>query len=145
MTNQEIFELMDRFERSAIRTLRLSRDGTTLEMSKDAPAAPALTSPAAPEPVAVPSAQPAAAASAPCESTIDAPLAGVFYAASAPGKAPFVCEGDRVKQGDTVCLMEAMKMISEIPAPCDCVITRVLKENGELAGYGEPLFGYRPC
>lgn len=136
---------MDRFERSAIRTLRLSRDGTTLEMSKDAPAAPALTSPAAPAPVAVPSAQPAAAASAPCESTIDAPLAGVFYAASAPGEAPFVREGDRVKQGDTVCLMEAMKMISEIPAPCDCVITRVLKENGELAGYGEPLFGYRPC
>ena len=145
MTNQEIFELMDRFERSAIRTLRLSRDGTTLEMSKDAPAAPALTSPAAPAPVAVQSAQPAAASSAPCESTIDAPLAGVFYAASAPGEAPFVREGDRVKQGDTVCLMEAMKMISEIPAPCDCVITRVLKENGGLAGYGEPLFGYRPC
>ena len=145
MTNQEIFELMDRFERSAIRTLRLSRDGTTLEMSKDAPAAPALTSPAAPVPAAAQSAQPAAAASAPCESTIDAPLAGVFYAASAPGEAPFVREGDRVKQGDTVCLMEAMKMISEIPAPCDCVITRVLKENGELAGYGEPLFGYRPC
>ena len=145
MTNQEIFELMDRFERSAIRTLRLSRDGTTLEMSKDAPAAPALTSPAAHEPVAVPSAQPAAAASAPCESTIDAPLAGVFYAACSPGEAPYVREGDRVKQGDTVCLMEAMKMISEIPAPCDCVITRVLKANGELAGYGEPLFGYRPC
>lgn len=86
MTNQEIFELMDRFERSAIRTLRLSRDGTTLEMSKDAPAAPALTSPAAHEPVAVPSAQPAAAASAPCESTIDAPLAGVFYAAARRAK-----------------------------------------------------------
>ena len=145
MTNQEIFELMDRFERSAIRTLRLSRDGTTLEMSKDAPAAPALTSPAAPVPAAAQSAQPAAAASAPCESTIDAPLAGVFYAASAPGEAPFVREGDRVKQGDTVCLMEAMKMISEIPAPCDCIITQVFKENGVLAGYGEPLFGYRPC
>lgn len=145
MTNQEIFELMDRFERSAIRTLRLSRDGTTLEMSKDAPAAPAMTSPAAPVPAAAQSAQPAAAASAPCESTIDAPLAGVFYAAGAPGEAPFVREGDRVKQGDTVCLMEAMKMISEIPALCDCIITRVLKENGALAGYGEPLFGYRPC
>ena len=145
MTNQEIFELMDRFERSAIRTLRLSRDGTTLEMSKDAPAAQALASPAAPAPAAAQSAQPAAATSAPCEHMIVAPLAGVFYAASAPGEAPFVREGDRVKQGDTVCLMEAMKMISEIPAPCDCVITRVLKENGELAGYGEPLFGYRPC
>ena len=139
MTNQEIFELMDRFEHSAIRTLRLSRDGTTLEMSKDAPAV------AAPAP-AVQSAQPSAAeAPVLCESTIDALLAGVFYAAGAPGEAPFVREGDRVKQGDTVCLMEAMKMISEIPAPCDCIITRVLKENGGLAGYGEPLFGYRPC
>ena len=142
MTNQEIFELMDRFERSAIRMLRLSRDGTTLEMSKDALAVPAPTSPAS---AAAPSAQPDAAVPVPNESTIDAPLAGVFYAACAPGEAPFVREGDRVKQGDTVCLMEAMKMISEIPAPCDCVITRVLKENGGLAGYGEPLFGYRPC
>lgn len=144
MTNQEIFELMDRFERSAIRTLRLSRDGTTLEMSKDALATTALTAPSTP--AAAPSAQSSAAAAVvPCESTIDAPLAGVFYAASAPGEAPYVRVDERVKQGDTVCLMEAMKMISEIPAPCDCIITRVLKENGELAGYGEPLFGYRPC
>ena len=142
MTNQEIFELMDRFERSAIRTLRLSRDGTTLEMSKDAPApvGPAVSAPAEEAP-----GMQQAAAPAPCGSTIDAPLAGVFYAACSPGEAPYVREGDRVKQGDTVCLMEAMKMISEIPAPCDCVITRVLKANGELAGYGEPLFGYRPC
>ena len=142
MTNQEIFELMDRFERSAIRTLRLSRDGTTLEMSKDAPApvGPAVSALAEEAP-----GMQQAAAPALCGSTIDAPLAGVFYAACSPGEAPYVREGDRVKQGDTVCLMEAMKMISEIPAPCDCVITRVLKENGALAGYGEPLFGYRPC
>ena len=143
MTNQEIFELMDRFERSAIRTLRLSRDGTTLEMSKDALAAPALTAPSTPAPAAQ-GAQPASAA-APDGGTINAPLAGVFYAASAPGEAPYVRVGERVKQGDTVCLMEAMKMISEIPAPCDCIITQVLKENGELAGYDEPLFGYQPC
>lgn len=143
MTNQEIFELMDRFERSAIRTLRLSRDGTTLEMSKDALASPALTPSAVPAPAAQ-GAQPAPAA-APDGGTINAPLAGVFYTASAPGEAPYVRVGERVKQGDTVCLMEAMKMISEIPAPCDCIITQVLKENGELAGYDEPLFGYQPC
>ena len=143
MTNQEIFELMDRFERSAIRMMRLSSDGTTLEMSKDAlaPAVPAMPAPAA----APEGAQTPASVSSPCADTINAPLAGVFYAASAPGEAPYVRVGDRVKQGDTVCLMEAMKMISEIPAPCDCVITSVLKENGELAGYDEPLFGYRPC
>ena len=50
-----------------------------------------------------------------------------------------------MKKGQTVCLLEAMKMMSEIPAPCDCVIDEVLKTNGELAAFGEPLFQYRPC
>ena len=150
MTNQEIFELIDRFERSSIRMLRLSTSAVTLEMSKDALLAPAmpaaLIAPAASVASAAPvAAQESAKTAASASGTITAPLAGVFYAASAPGEAPFVRVGDRVKQGDTVCLMEAMKMISEIPAPCDCIITQVLKENGELAGYGEPLFGYRPC
>ena len=149
MTNQVIFELMDRFERSSIRMLRLSTSAATLEMSKDAPLAPvapvASAAPVAPAASAkgAPAAAQESAASAP--GTITAPLAGVFYAASAPGEAPFVRVGDRVKQGDTMCLMEAMKMISEIPAPCDCVITQVFKENGVLAGYGEPLFGVQPC
>lgn len=53
--------------------------------------------------------------------------------------------GARVKKGQTVCLLEAIKMMSEIPAPCDCVIDEVLKTNGELAAFGEPLFQYRPC
>ena len=52
---------------------------------------------------------------------------------------------DRVKKGQTVCLIEAMKMMSEVPAPCDCVIEEVLKANGELAAFGEALFRYRPC
>ena len=45
----------------------------------------------------------------------------------------------------TVCLIEAMKMMSEVSAPCDCVIEEVVKANGELAAFGEPLFRYRPC
>ncbi len=150
MTNQEIFELMDRFERSSIRMLRLSTSAVTLEMSKDALLAPAMpaapiapAAPVAPAASAAPVAAQECAVSAP--GTITAPMAGVFYAASAPGEAPFVRVGDRVKQGDTVCLMEAMKMISEIPAPCDCIITQVFKENGVLAGYGEPLFEVQPC
>ena len=74
-----------------------------------------------------------------------APLVGTFYAAPAPEKPPFVQVGDRVKKGDTLCLIEAMKMMSEIPAPCDCVIEAVLKASGDLVSFGEPLLRYKPC
>ena len=50
-----------------------------------------------------------------------------------------------VSKGQPLCLLEAMKMMSEIPAPCDCEITAVLKENGALVSFGEPLFRYQPC
>ena len=53
--------------------------------------------------------------------------------------------GDRVKNGETVCLIEAMKMMSEVAAPCDCEILQVLKTNGSLTAYGETLFRYRAC
>lgn len=141
MTNKEIFELIDRFERGSIRSLRLSAGGVMLEMSKDGAMS------AAPMPAAAQTAkQETKPAPAPeHDEKITAPLAGVFYAASAPGAEPYVRVGDRVKAGDTLCLMEAMKMISEVPAPCDCVITHIYKENGELCGYGEALFGYKPC
>lgn len=76
---------------------------------------------------------------------ITAPVVGTYYAASAPQNPPFVVAGDRVYKGQTVCMMEAMKMLSEIPAPCDCVIEEILKADGELAEYGEALFRYRPC
>ena len=52
---------------------------------------------------------------------------------------------DRVKKGQPLCLIEAMKMMSEVPAPCDCVIESVCKSNGELVAFGEPLFRYKPC
>ena len=91
---------------------------------------------------------PAAVSAAPREAdgeAITAPLVGTFYAAPAPDQPPFVSVGDRVKKGQTVCLIEAMKMMSEIPAPCDCEITAVLKENGALVSFREPLFRYQPC
>ena len=77
--------------------------------------------------------------------SIDAPLVGTFYAAPSPDQAPFVLPGDRVSKGQTVCLIEAMKMMSEVPAPCDCVIETVCKSDGELVSFGEPLFRYKPC
>ena len=132
MTNQEIFELMSRFEGSGLRAMKVTRGDWTLEMERGS---------AAPGPQ--PSAAPAPAKRE--EPAVTAPLAGVFYAAAEPGGKPFAAVGDRVRKGDTLCLMEAMKMISEIAAPCDLTVTEILKGNGELAAYGEPLMRYRPC
>lgn len=141
MTNQEIYELLARFESSSIRTLRLSNGTFSIELSKDG-SGPAPSSAASGAPVQ--EAGPAVPAG-PADNAIASPLAGVFYAASQPGAKPFVQAGDRVNKGDTVCLVEAMKTISEIPAPCDCIITAVLKDNGALAAFDEPLMRYRPC
>ena len=140
MTNQEIYDLIACFERSSLQTLRLSRQDFSIELSSGGAAAAAPAAPAAmPAPAAAP---------APREAdgeAITAPLVGTFYAAPAPDQPPFVKVGDRVKKGQTVCLIEAMKMMSEVPAPCDCIIEAVLKDNGELAAFGEPLLRYKPC
>lgn len=72
--------------------------------------------------------------------TIDAPIVGVFYAASAPGKAPYVSAGKQVKKGDVVCIIEAMKCMNEIQAEEDGEIVEVLVKDGELVEYGQPLF-----
>ncbi len=104
-------------------------------MAPPAPIAPAvLAAPAAPA-----TEQPQQPAQ-PVGETINAPLVGTFYAASAPGKPVFAAVGDTVKKGQTVCLIEAMKMMSEVPAPFDCVIEEVLIADGELAAFGAPLF-----
>lgn len=139
MTNQEIYDLMDRFQRSSLRSMKLSCQDFTIELEQGIPAA--TSAPAA----AVVPAPAAAAVPQPENPAICAPLVGTYYAASAPDQPPFVAAGDRVAKGQTVCLIEAMKMMSEVPAPCDCVIEEVLKANGELAAFGEPLFRYRPC
>ena len=141
MTNQEIFDLMDRFQRSSLRSMKLSCQDFSIELEQGAPAAAAAAAPAAvPAPTVA-----AAPAPQPESPVISAPLVGTYYAASAPDQPPFVHTGDRVKKGQTVCLIEAMKMMSEVPDPCDCVIEAVLKESGELVSFGEPLLRYKPC
>ena len=139
MTNQELNDLLARFEGSSLSKLKLSTQEFTIEMERavSAPAAPVI-------PAAV--AAPAAPVSAEPEGdAITAPMVGTFYTAPTPDQPPFVQVGDRVKKGDPLCLLEAMKMMSEVTAPCDCEITAVLKENGALVSFGDGLFGYRPC
>ena len=144
MTNQEIFDLMDRFERSSLQSMKLSKEGFSLELNRASAAAPsaAVIPAAAPAPSSAP--DPAAPAARPADGhVIAAPLVGTYCATPAPDQPPFVAVGDTVKKGQTVCLIEAMKMMSEVPAPCDCVIEEVLKASGELVAFEEPLFRYR--
>ena len=139
MTNQELNNLLARFEGSSLSKLKLSTQEFTIEMERavSAPAAPVIPAAAA-APAAPVSAEPEGDA-------ITAPMVGTFYTAPTPDQPPFVQVGDRVKKGDPLCLLEAMKMMSEVTAPCDCEITAVLKENGALVSFGDGLFGYRPC
>ncbi len=143
MDLESIYALMERFERSTLTGLELEQNGTRLKLDRTVTAAPAA---AAPSPAAVPVPSAAPAAQPPQESGaeyIKAPLVGTFYAAPAPGEAPFVKAGDQVRKGQTVCVLEAMKMMSEVPAPADCIIEEVLVKDGELVGFDAPMFRIR--
>lgn len=72
--------------------------------------------------------------------TINSPMVGTFYRAPSPGAAPFVTVGQKVKAGDTVCIVEAMKLLNEIEAEKDGVIEKILVENGDPVEYNQPLF-----
>ncbi len=108
-----------------------------------------LAKPSADAPVVALSAQgaPAQAASAPQAAapavsgkTIKSPMVGVFYAASAPDRPPFVSVGSAVNKGDVVCIIEAMKIMNEITADESGTITEILVENGDVVEYDQPLF-----
>ena len=96
---------------------------------------------AASAPAAAPAPAPAAAAPAVAQGTIvKSPMVGTFYRASAPGSAPFVDVGATVKPGDTLCIIEAMKLLNEIDAEIAGTIKEILVENGQPVEFGQPLF-----
>lgn len=98
--------------------------------------------PAAPAAVAGPvgAAEVAAPPAEPAGHIVKSPMVGTFYRSSAPGSAPFVEIGTAVKQGETVCIIEAMKLLNEIEADAAGVIKQILVENGQPVEFGQPLF-----
>lgn len=98
-------------------------------------AAPAATAAAAPV-----AELPAPAAAAPTGHVVKSPMVGTFYRSSSPGAKPFVEVGSQVKEGETVCIIEAMKILNEIEADKSGTVTRILGENGQAVEYGQPLF-----
>lgn len=100
-----------------------------------APAAPAL--PAAGLPAAAPA---PVVAEVPAGHVVKSPMVGTFYRASSPGAKPFVEIGSQVKEGDTICIIEAMKILNEIEADKSGTVSQMLCENGQAVEYGQPLF-----
>ena len=96
-----------------------------------APAAPATAEPVAPT-------APAQVASGATE--VCAPMVGVFYVAPSPGAEPFVRVGSKVKKGETLCILEAMKLMNEVVAECDGEIAEICANDGDLVEYGRVLF-----
>lgn len=89
---------------------------------------------------AVPAATPEAEKPVPAEETprgtrVEAPLVGIFYSSPTPEEPPFVEVGQKVHKGDTICIIEAMKTMNEISAPCDGTITRIFVQNGDMVEY----------
>ena len=113
--------------------LEVKENVGVVRLERAGAAAPAASAAAA-EPAAVQAPAPSAGL------VIRSPMVGVFYAAPTEDSEPFIKEGDRVKMGDTLCVIEAMKLMNEIPAEQDGVITGILVKNGQTVEYGTPLF-----
>ncbi len=125
-------------EESSLSTIEISDEKDKIRLEKPKIAAAQVT-----EPVADPSAYSAASAvsvqPAPGKS-INAPIVGVFYIAPSPDAEPYAPVGKRVKKGDVVCIIEAMKCMNEIQAEEDGEIAEILANNGDLVEYNQPLF-----
>ena len=138
MELETLFQLMDRFSRSDLSALEWRQGEDAVVLKREMTAAPA----------AVPAVQASAPSSnaAPAEDDaelVTAPMVGTYYAAASPDEAPFVEVGKRVKKGDVLCIIEAMKMMSEITAQYDGVVAEILAENGQAVGFGAPLLRLR--
>ena len=134
-------------------TIAVARNGAALPtaapatVQASAPAPVPATPVAAPAPAPSPAAAPAAApVSAPPTSgtAVTAPSVGVFWRAPEPGAAPFVEVGARVEAGQDMCIVEVMKLMNRVPAPCAGVVSHIHVGNGEAVEYGSPLFTITP-
>ena len=158
MNLNEIKDLMAQFDQSSLREFSYKNGADELQFSKnearmasEAPAqvAPAPTAVAASPVVSTPSTPvesaveeapvPAETTVAPEGDVVESPLVGVAYLAAGPDKPAFVTVGDSVKKGQTLVIIEAMKVMNEIPAPKDGVVTEILVSNEEMVEFGKGL------
>ena len=150
MDLRKLKSLIDLVQQSGIAELEITEGEEKVRICRTSPAAPQVAptqvytvAPAAPAPTGVPA--PAAVPGAEQEApepeghVIRSPMVGTFYRSSAPGAKAFVQVGDAVKSGDTLCIIEAMKLLNEIESDRDGTVKAILVENGQPVEYGEPL------
>lgn len=151
MDSKRLAEIADVMEDRGLTRVRVEEpDGTAVELERAsaaqpvavpmpsamaAPVAAPATAPAAPEPAA----QAPAAAPEPQGVEVTAPMVGVFYAAPAPGDEPFVRVGSKVKAGETLCIIEAMKVLNEVTAEADGEVLEICVVDGDLVEFGSCL------
>ncbi len=151
MDIRKIKKLIELLEDSDLAEIEVKEGEESIRISRAssvaAPPAPAPAPPAAPAPAAPPPPEPAAEAEAgaggdglPEGHRVLSPMVGTFYAAPSPDAKPFVEVGSTVAVGDTLCIIEAMKLFNEIEADRAGTIRAILKKNGDPVEYGEPLF-----
>lgn len=148
MDIRKVKKLIELLDESGIAEIEITEGEESVRISRYATNAPAVV---AAHPVAPTAPLPAAPAvervesAAPAEPEdegflVKAPMVGTYYAASSPGASPYVQVGDRVKEGDTLCIIEAMKMMNQIEADVSGVIKSIRVQNGEPVEYGQTLF-----
>jgi len=149
MDIRKVKKLIELLEESGIAEIEIKEGEESVRISRypnsgmpapvhyaPAPAAPQVVAP--PPAAAVPAAAPAAPSKA--DHTVTAPMVGTFYAAATPGAKPFVDIGSEVNVGDTLCIIEAMKMMNQIESDKAGHVTAVLVKNGDPVEFGQPLF-----
>lgn len=149
---EEIKEFIAVLEESSLSVLEIQKeDGSKIHLEKpqqivSTTVAPQAVAPVAPAPIVPATASaPVAEEAVPQDTgrTINSPIVGVFYVAPSPDSEPYAPVGKKVKKGDTVCIVEAMKCMNEIQAEESGEIVEVLVNDGELVEYGQPLFKIR--
>ena len=147
MDLRKLKTLIDLVETSGIAELEIQEGEERVRITRAPPQAPApmmYPTPHLANPTPAPAAQLplAEAAAAPIEEghAVKSPMVGTFYRSASPGAAPFVDVGDTVAQGDTLCIVEAMKLMNEIEADAAGTIKAILVENGQAVEFGQPLF-----
>ena len=146
MDLRKLKTLIELVESSGIAELEISEGEERVRITRTVAAAHQIYAPA-PQPVAVSAApQPAAPAAEPVKPAapdghvVKSPMVGTFYRSASPGSKPFVDVGQNVNSGDTLCIIEAMKLLNEIDADQAGIIKAILVENGQPVEFGQPLF-----